>query len=270
MRNHYETVICPSCKSIELLEVIHTFPYWTYSGNCGKCNALITKDNWISTGHIWNEDMMDVLYKMKSNSVDVVITDPPYGVRKEEAWDDATLFIKRIKPWLDECLRVSKHTVVWFCANRMFPYIFSSIKPELFLREHHWKKPKGSQFAGASNNRIWYSSEPILVFTKDREATTHNFDEDSEWNYDDLEYDTIAKKIWNHPTIKPVGLINQLATHYSKPGQTILDAFGGSGTLAEVAIKTGRKYIIIEQDGIHFQTILTRIKNINAQTDLFR
>lgn len=271
MKSHHETVICPDCKSIELLEVAHSFPHWTYFGYCSKCNYQITKELWDSTGHIWNDDMMNVLFKMKSSNPRLVtITDAPYGVREEEAWDDAMLYKNRIGVWLNECLRVSEHTVVWFCADRMFPHIFRGIKPEQFLREHHWKKPKGSQFAGASNNRIWYSAEPILVLTKNRELTVRNFDEDAEWNYDDLEYDTIAKKVWNHPTIKPVGLITQLVRHYSKPGDTILDPFGGSGTLAEVAIKTGRKYIIIEQDPNHYQTILNRIRNINAQVDLFR
>jgi len=271
MKSHYETVICPACKAIELLEVKHTFPLWEYSGYCSKCNQLITKDSWDSTGHIWNEDMMNVLFKMKNNiSRLVIITDPPYGVRKEEAWDDATLFKKKIKLWLDECFRVAEHTIIWFCANRMYPYIFSAIKPEQFLREHVWNKQPGNQFAGASNNRVWYSLEPILVFTKDKDKTTHNFDPDVKWNYDDLKYDSVAKKIWNHPTTKPVGLINQLVQHYTLPGDTILDPFGGSGTLAEVAIKTGRKYIIIEQDPEHYQTILERISNINAQTILFR
>jgi len=271
MKFHHETVICPDCGSIELLEVQHSFPHWTYLGYCSKCNCQITEYNWNSTGHIWNDDMLNVTFKMKSNIPRlIVITDPPYGVRKEEAWDDATLYKNRIGIWLNESMRVAEHTIIWFCANRMYPHIFRGIESEYWFREHHWKKPKGSQFAGASNNRIWYSSEPILVFSKDKEKTKRNFDEDAEWNYDDLEYDTIAKKVWNHPTIKPTGLITQLVMHYSKPGDTIFDPFGGSGTLAEVAIKTGRKYIIVEQDIEHYNTIIKRIKNINSQTDLFR
>jgi DNA modification methylase len=214
--------------------------------------------------------MMNVLLKMKSNIGRlIVITDPPFGVRKDEEWDDKELFKTKIKVWLDECLRVTDHTVIWFCASKMMPYIMRHIPPEYFHRMHYWRKPKGTQFAGASHNKIWYSIEPILVFTKDKDKTIHNFDEDAEWNYDDLEYDTIARKVWNHQTTKPVGLINQLVQHYSKAGDTILDPFGGSGTLAEVAIKTNRKYIIIEQDENHYQTILKRITDINSQTTLF-
>jgi DNA modification methylase len=271
MKNfHYETIICPHCNAIELTEVSHTFPKWTYHHKCIKCDKEIDETNWNTNGWLWNEDMMDVLFRMKSNNENlVVITDPPYGVRKKEEWDETELFKEQIKIWIQECLRVTGHTVVWFCASKMLPYIFANTKPINFFRQHFWNKPKGSQFAGASNNRIWYSVEPILIFTKDVDKTKRNFDEDSSWNYDALEYNTVPSKTWKHPTIKPLGLITQLVLHYTKSSDTILDPFGGSGTLAEVAIKTGRRYIIIEKDEKHFNTILNRIKNINAQTNLF-
>lgn len=276
MNSHFETVICNGCKAIEVAEVVHTRPWWTFLHTCSKCGYVIMEQEWMSAGHLWNDDMMRVLSQMKTSSVDVVICDAPYGVRSEVSddkgkknWDDKEYFTKNIKGWLKECMRVSKHTVVWFCANRMFPYIFNVFPPEYFLREHHWKKPKGSQFAGASNNRVWYSAEPILVFTKNRELTVKNFDDDCEWNYDDFEFSTVAKKTWAHPTVKQVGLIYELVSHYSKRGDTILDPFAGSGTLAEVAIKSGRKFIIVEQDPDHYKTILTRINNINSQIDLF-
>ncbi len=275
MKSHHETIICPECKAIELAEVKHKIfgkeiiDRW-YEHQCTKCGQYITKEHWNTTGWLYNGDMMDFLYNMKSSIPGlVIITDPPYGVRKDEKWDDALYFQQNIRGWLSECLRVTESTVVWFCANRMFPYIFKSIQPEQFLREHHWNKQPGNQFAGASNNKIWYSSEPILVFTKNKELTTKNFDEDADYNYDDLKYDSVAKKIWNHPTVKPVGLIAQLVLHYSKSTDTILDPFAGSGTTAEICIKTGRKYICIEQDPQHYQTILDRINNINSQLGLF-
>lgn len=270
MNYHFEIIICPECETVEVAVVKHTYPWWTYIHDCTKCGYTIMESEWNSLGKLINEDCNTVLPSMKNNSEGlVIITDPPYGVRKDEKWDNATLFQKRIGRWLNESLRIAEHTVVWFCANKMYPYIFRCIKPEQFFREHHWNKPKGNQFNGASNNHIWYSSEPILVFTNNVEKTKKNYDDDAKWNYDDLVYGTVAKKIWKHPTVKPVELMAELIMHYTKPSNTVLDMFGGSGSTAIAAIKTGRKFIYIEQDKQHFDTAIKRIKDLYAQNDLF-
>lgn len=270
MKEHYEVIRCPYCNAIEVAVVKHRFPVWDYTHLCSKCSQWIMESEWENLGTLFNDNCENIFRQMKSNlSGVVIITDPPYGVRKTEEWDDVKYFQDNIRDWLAECLRIAEHTMIWFCANRMFPLIFKSIKPEQFLREHHWNKPKGSQFNGASNNQIWYSAEPILVFTKDREKTVKNFNPDAKWNYDDLQYGTIAKKTWNHPTAKPVPLMAELIMHYTLSTDTVFDPFGGSGTTAEAAIKTGRKFIYIEQDPEHFNTALERIKNIHGQYDAF-
>lgn len=274
MKSHFETVTCPDCKSIELLEVIHSFPHWTYSGYCSKCNCQITKELWNSNGHIWNDDILNVTRKMKSNSVDLVCTDPPYAVRKKtddnkENWDDKEYFDKFVDVWLSENLRIAKHTVIWFCAGKMIPHIMRSVNPELLHRIHIWDKPAGTQYAGASHNNIWYSIEVILVFSKDKEITT-SYGKEESFNYDALKYSTIAKKKYNHVSSKPTELISTLIQHYSKEGETVFDGFGGSGTTAEAAIKTKRNYILVERDTDHYQTIIKRINDLNSQFDLFR
>jgi site-specific DNA-methyltransferase (adenine-specific) len=301
MIDHYEAIKCPNCGKIEIAEIrpiITTysgkFMGMDYNHKCSSCNFNIGKDKWDYQGHLIHNRFENIVPYLKSNSVDLVLTDPPFGVRKDEAWDDKRLFISQIKFWITECLRVSKHAVIWFCASKMMPYIFRAIPPELFHREHaipydesfnrslDWRKPKGTQFAGASHNNIWYSKEPILIFSKDIQRTI-SYGGDMPFNYDYLEYDTVPKKKYGHKTSKPVLLIAKLIGHYSAPGEIILDPFAGSGTLAEACIKTERKYMCIEMspepdrpttdvDGDnpdHFNTILNRIKNINDSGDFF-
>jgi len=262
---HYETIICPKCKAVEVAEVNHI--QWKYMYVCSKCGTTITKDSWKSTGHLHNTNMESVLGIMKSNSVDIVITDPPYGVRMKEEWDNQNNFIRLVNYWLTECLRVTRHTVIWFCAGKMMPYILKN-REHLFHRLHTWEKPAGTQFAGASHNNIWYSIEPILVFSKDIKETI-SYGKEERYAYDSFRYGTIAKKVWNHPTVKPVDLMAELILHYSKEGETVLDPFGGSGSTAEACIKSGRNFIIIERDEAHFNTILKRISDINNQINLF-
>ena len=273
---HHETVRCPQCGSIELFEVQHIHPKWVYNGSCSKCSLPITEENWDSTGHLWNKDMMSVLFRMKSNNKNlVIITDPPYGVRQSDKetdfdWDDEKDFIRNIQPWLSECLRVTEHTVIWHCAGSMLPYIFSDKHlRETYMRLHFWEKPPGSQYNGASNNNTWYNTEPILVFSKDKERTKANYDKDIPFAYDNMSYPTVAKKKYGHPTTKPLGEIIELVLHYTLPEDTVLDPFAGSMTLAEACIKTGRKYICIEKDESNYQRGLKRIAGLNTEPDFF-
>lgn len=61
----------------------------------------------------------------------------------------------------------------------------------------------------------------------------------------------------NHPTVKPVDLIQYLVRLVTTPGQIILDPFAGSGTLGEAAWREGRHAVLIEIDG-DFQKDIAR------------
>uniref|UniRef100_A0A6H1ZLK2 Putative methyltransferase n=1 Tax=viral metagenome TaxID=1070528 RepID=A0A6H1ZLK2_9ZZZZ len=275
---HHETFICPYCSHVQLTLVAKTILHI-----CTVCKESVVITEQKPTGYMFHDEMENILYRMKSNSVDLVCTDPPYGVRKDMGWDDKLHFIKQVNGWLKECIRVSKHAVIWFCASKMMPYIFKDLPAGIFHRQLDWKKPKGTQFAGASHNNIWYAKEPILIFSKDMKKTT-SYGKDMKFNYDYLEYDTIGKKVWGHKTSKPVPLMAKLIQHYSNEGELVLDPFGGGGPTAEACIKTNRRFIIIEKspddklpytnvDGDnpdHYGTILSRVDDIINQGDAFR
>ena len=197
-----------------------------------------------------HDKMENVLQNMKENSVDIVISDPPFGVRKEEEWDDKNNFIYKVGGWLTNCLRVSKHGVIWFGADKMFPYVLDHLiknnNHEIFKRQHAWRKPEGSQMNGASNNNIWYSDECIWIFSKDWDKTK-SYGMDMSYSFNDFSYRTMAKKETGHPTAKPVALMRKLIGHYSAVGETILDPFSGSFSTAIACIDMGRRCVAIEQ-----------------------
>ena len=62
-----------------------------------------------------------------------------------------------------------------------------------------------------------------------------------------------------HPTQKPLSLIELIIRRSSKPGDLVLDPFGGSGTTAIAAINNGRRFILIEKDPRYFEIICKRI-----------
>jgi site-specific DNA-methyltransferase (adenine-specific) len=70
-----------------------------------------------------------------------------------------------------------------------------------------------------------------------------------------------------HPTQKPEGLIRALVDQFTDPGETILDAFAGSGTLGVVAAYLGRKAVLIEQSEAHCEVAAKRL--VNAGDTLF-
>jgi site-specific DNA-methyltransferase (adenine-specific) len=189
----------------------------------------------------------ELVSKMPDNSMDIVVQDPPFGVR-DEIWDDRDAYIKKLRAWLWEDLRISKHAVIWFCAGKMMPFIFRAIygHEEYFWRLHTWDKPEGTQFTGASNNNIWYSIEPILVFSKNLEITK-SYGKNMPFAYDTFQYRTIPYKMHQHPTSKPVALMRKLIGHYSNPDETVFDGFGGSFSTAIAAIDMGRRIVSCEQ-----------------------
>ena len=73
----------------------------------------------------------------------------------------------------------------------------------------------------------------------------------------------------NHPTVKPISLIQYLIKLVSREGQTILDPFGGSGTTAIACLEIGRNYVLIEKESEYVEIANKRIESWTAQGRLF-
>jgi len=205
---------------------------------------------------IINDDCLNVLKKIPDNCIDLVLTDPPYGVRKKEDWDNFNNFIEKIDIWINECYRVSKNGVIWFCADQMLPYILKN-KENIFHRILFWDKPAGSQFNGASNNNLWYSTECILVFEKGK---LRQKGKDSKYGYGFFQARTHKFDDFKHPTAKPYLLMQWLIKHYSNENEIILDPFAGSGTTGVACKQLKRKFIGIELNPEYIIVTKNRLK----------
>ena len=206
---------------------------------------------------IYNEDCLQGMKRLPDNSIDLVLTDPPYGVRQEK-WDNKEHFISNISVWLDECLRVSS-TVIWFCAGIMIPYILRG-REDIFHRLLIWNKPIGTQYAGAMHSNIWYSMEPILVF-----GSPPKTNKNKRYGYSVLNTRTIAFKEYGHPTTKPLSLIRELIYFYSNKGDIVLDPFLGSGTTAVACKQLNRYYIGFEISKEYCEIAKKRLTNIQLE-----
>jgi len=210
-----------------------------------------------------------VTKSMHDNSVDLVLEDPPYGIRAEN-WDDKNNYIKSLTDWLFEALRISKSTVIWFMGNEGLIYVSQAITgyENYFHRILVWNKPEGSQYSGASNNNIWYSHELIIVFTKNADITK-KYGRKEPFKYSVMSYRTVPYNEYKHPTSKPVKLLIDLIKHYSKPGDTVFDGFGGSFSTAVACIRTNRRIISCEQNPIPNMPINEDLLDENYNPDYY-
>ena len=165
---------------------------------------------------IFHGDCRDILPSL--DPVDLVLTDPPYGMAKAE-WD---VLIDPIE-WLPAARR--SLTVAVFCGVRG---LHAYPKPDWTMA---WVRLASTQrngkFRGFNN---W---EPILVYGGDRIPN----DVFSVPNLQEPEGH-------GHPTTKPTSLMTRILTRLG--GETILDPFMGSGTTLRAAKDLGRKAIGIE------------------------
>lgn len=176
---------------------------------------------------------MEYMQQLPDKSVDLIITDPPYGKKADKGtngfgqaknrrykggWDSK----RPDKEVFDEMRRVSKNMII-FGANYfadMLPvsncWIFWDKKGEVKFQNPFadgeliyttFKKPV---------KRIVFKQQGFITDSKDKRY---------------------------HPTQKPSELVTQLIEMFSEEGQLIFDPFIGSGTTAIAAIRTNRKYI---------------------------
>lgn len=205
-------------------------------------------------------------------SVEVVITDPPYsdnthkmaktnkgsGTGKQlvtfAAIDDETFC--RIAGRL---LEVSSGWVVATCDYRHAALMYGH---EAFVRLGAWVKP--NPMPQISADRPGQGFETVLIM--------HAGKVPKRWNRGG------GAGVWTFPphrggaevpTQKPIGLIRALVADFTQQGETVLDAFMGSGTTGEAALQMGRRFIGIEKDSRHFDIACRRIEEAQRQPRLF-
>jgi len=215
---------------------------------------------------IYLGDSLDLLPKISSNSVDLVVTDPPYGSSKP--WDKATTQFQ--EKWLIECYRVMKQdsTIYFFFAPLKLGKILT-ITEKLFklknvLVWHH------SNLYGAwmSYGRDRYKStwEAIIYATKGKgdEVAVKGW----------LEFGTTfdvfivpADLRSSHPAKKPETIIRRLLVVSSSPGDIILDPFCGTGTVCKVAKQLNRRFIGIDKNKEFYEMAVKVMQDV--QMDMF-
>ena len=197
-------------------------------------------------------DCLERLEDIPDSSVDCLLTDPPYSVMEDYAWDnkDGQFYHQ----WLSlvKTKLKSKHSgFIFFDSRRSCDF-------ELILREYFTVKNRlvwirKNMSMGRVIKDRFISSYELIYYFGNREL-----DLPKDWGaerFDSCEFavpqsNFTDKKV--HPTQKPINLILQLAKVGSRPGDVVLDSFAGSGVVAKACqILSNRKCILIEMDPIY-------------------
>jgi len=195
---------------------------------------------------IYNMDCLEGLKHLEDNSIDLIVTDPPYNLGKNFANDnlEEEEFINFLTPILNEMCRVikPKHSVIiFFDSGKKLPLFWKCLfKSKLhFQKSCNFYKPNDCSMP---HNRTLRTSEVFFICSKTPEL---NHDGET-YIHDCLIGNHTKKESWQHPTAKNIKVIREIIKSHSKIGWVILDPFIGSGTTAVASYQLGRRYIGFE------------------------
>lgn len=203
-------------------------------------------------------DCLEVMRDIPDGSVDMVMTDIPYGKvnRKSNGLrnlykGNADIVNFDLSQLITGLSRVCGKSIYIFCGTEQVSEIRSTlVKNGYSTRLGIWEKTNPSPMNG---QYIWLSSVECCVYGKKSGAIFNEHCKSSVWRFP-----TARGKL--HPTMKPVKLIEYLINTSSTTNDLIFDPFMGSGTTGVAAKNLNRKFIGIELNEDYFNIAKARIE----------
>ena len=213
-------------------------------------------------------DALTELKKLPSNSIRLIVTDPPYNLNKDYGNTQDKLefeeYLTFSRDWLSEAKRVltDDGTIYIFMGMKYISYIYTILEQELNMTFNSWITWYYTQGIGKKKG-FSPRHDDILMFNKHPKNFIFNLDDirvpqkyyrsvnnmrganpGNVWEFSHMHYCNKNRK--NHPTQKPEGLYERIILASSNPNDTVLDPFLGSGTALRVCQQTKRKGIGID------------------------
>ena len=252
----------------------------------------VVKDNY----KLMFGDCLERMKEIPDGSVDLVLTDPPYGTTACK-WDsviDFTLMWEQLK-------RIIKpNGAIVLFGSEPFSSTLRCSNLEMFKYDLVWEKSKGSNFVHSRYQPL-KTHENIIVFSKGGAAQgsktpmkyypqmTIGIPYDKGFGHNKLNtlsgglsksssihlknetgnrfprsvhyYKTAESEGSYHPTQKPVALLEYLIKTYAQEGETVLDFTMGSCSTGVACLNTNRKFLGIEMDANYYEIACDRMDN---------
>lgn len=210
-----------------------------------------------------NGDCMAILPRIADKSIDMVLTDIPYGVVNRNSagirsFDkkSADVVTFDLGVMVEQICRITKGSIYIFCSTEQVSDLRRlMVDNKMTTRLLIWNKTNPSPVNG---QYLWLSSVECCVFGRFSKAV---FNEHCKGGV--MSFPSGRSKM--HPTEKPLGLFEYIIKTSSNAGDIILDPFAGSGTTGVACKKTGRGFLLIEKDEAYIPTINSRLLNTQAK-----
>ena len=232
---------------------------------------------------IYNMDCLEGMRQMESESVDLIIADPPYEfVGNNEKYGGRGAFGSVGRAYhseletagiiggfdreavMKECIRIMKKVNIYlWCSKeqiRWYLNFFEGYNMELLS----WHKT--NPIPTCCNKYL--SDTEYLLFFREKGVKLYG-DFNTKKKYWLQEINMADKELYGHPTIKPLNIIETLVVNSSNQGDTVLDPFMGSGTTAIAALKEKRHFIGFELNKEYYEKAVKRIEAEQSQLKLF-
>ena len=240
--------------------------------------------------HLHNEDCLDYLQSLASESVDMVLTDPPYFKIVKNDWDNQWKteqeYLNWCLKWTRECIRVLKpggSMIVWGTDKTdtylNYRILVNGMKPGL---THHYQGVWSYEWGAKSKKNITTKHELWNHWTKGKPFTFNGDDIRIPYKMQNNTYrgkntnhplGKIPTSVWEknnittskehcgwHPTTKNLFILDRMIRAYTNPGEVVLDIFSGSGSTAIACERAGRRFWGCEKDEDYYNKSLERIK----------
>jgi site-specific DNA-methyltransferase (adenine-specific) len=235
-----------------------------------------------SKNYFSNVDSQTGLATVPSNFVDLVLTDPPYGIADsakltkkgskivstqeawgsdfKDSWNTIDDYYQWLKPFIAQFVRVMKDngSLILFLDRKYTGLITHYIEQDFalnFKNKIYFKKK--NPVPGIRKNNYRSTIEECVWFTKGKQYT---FNFGAQADMLQVYEGPIGKKKTKHPTEKYGWMIEPLIRNHTQPGQVVLDAFAGSATTLVVAKQQNRHAIGFEKSPAMFEMARARIE----------
>lgn len=225
---------------------------------------------------LYHGDCLEIMPELAAGSVDLVLTDPPYGINYATSWRSRSheLSVKIRNDETLDCFGLSLPDIFRILKDDRHYYIFASPRKisqvQTMLNPYNWKSiiawDKGDRGTvgdlvagfGEAWEAIFYGMKGRRALNGKRPRTVIRYD----WS------STIDPV---HPTVKPVSLLCNLVSMSTHVRELVFDPFAGSGTTAAACVSTNHQFIGIEMEEKYCAIAASRIERaeIDAAQNLF-
>ncbi len=238
---------------------------------------------------IFQGDCLDVFSRIPDESVDLVLTDPPYkdyqsnrpvAKPKVRKISTDTFDLEAFIEQSERVLRPGAHFYCW-CDHLSFAEIFEAVRDRsrglsarrasgrlryknclVWVKNNHGSGDLRGNYAPQHELVIYASkgrTRPLLgkrpsnVFFERTEQGEIRF------------YSKVSNYRYQHGTSKPPAILERMIRASTRPGELVFDPYGGSMSTAEAAMRRGRRYLMAEIEGEHCRHGMERLQDVRRE-----